>query len=131
MKQNLIYVFIILILASCASTKTTAPIATPVVAPVTPVGNWDYLVTGTPDGDFKGVLAVSSSAGAFSAKMISATGEVPVEKFTFIKETNKITGEVPYNGMVVGLDATLAGDQLKGAMFAGGMDFPFSATRKK
>ncbi len=143
MQYKLIYAIAIIILTSCATTKTTSTVTTAqattpsIAAPASTVvstvilGEWDYTVTGTPDGDFKGVLNISSSANTYAAKMISATGEVPVEKFAFVKETNKISGEVPYNGMSVGLDATLAGDQLTGTMFAGGMDFPFSATRRK
>lgn len=124
-----IYFFFILILASCASTKTMTSLSSPIV---TPVGDWDYAVTATPDGDFNGVLTISSSsASAYAAKMVSGTSEVTVEKFTFVKETNKITGEVQYNGMTVSLDATMVGDYLKGTMFAAGMDFPFTATRQK
>jgi hypothetical protein len=143
MKHNLLYAFAILILASCATTKTTSTVTTtpaakpastaPAAAVVSTVilGDWDYTITGTPDGDFKGVLTISSAANVYVAKMVSATGEVPVEKFAFAKETNKITGEIPYNGMSIGLDATMTGEELRGTMFAGGMDFPFNATRKK
>lgn len=124
MKHSILYVFVILFLVACSSTKTMAPI-------VTPAGNWDYSVTGTPDGDFKGVLNVTSAGEAYSGKMITSAGEVPLEGFAYNKETKKVTGQVPYNGFMVDLDAIMAGDELAGTMSAGGMSFPFKATRKK
>ncbi len=123
MKHSILYVFVILILASCASTKT--------MAPITPVGDWDYSITGTPEGDFKGVLNITSTGEVYTAKMISSNGTVPLEKVTYNKDTKKITGEIPYNGFMVALDATLNGDELIGGTEAGGMTFPFKATRKK
>jgi len=124
MRYSILYVFVILIFASCASTKTMAPVATP-------VGDWDYSVTGTPEGDFNGVLNISSAGDVYNAKMISSAGTAPLSGVTYSKETKKITGQVPYNEYIVDLDATLAGDELLGSMSAGGMSFPFKATRKK
>jgi hypothetical protein len=123
MKLNSVYILIILFLASCAGTKTSKLI--------TPAGDWDYLVSGTPDGDFKGVLKVAKAADLYTAKMISNNNEVIVENFSFAKETNRVAGQVPYNGFMVDMEATLAGDELAGSMSAGGMTFPFKATRKK
>jgi len=124
MKQKFIYVFIILLMAACATTKTTAPV-------ITPAGDWDYTVTGTPEGDFKGVLTVTSSGDVYAAKMISSAGTAPLSGVAYNKETKKITGQVPYNEYMVDLDATMTGDELLGSMSAGGMSFPFKATRKK
>lgn len=142
MIQKLAFAAVMLVLAACGGTKsstTASSSATPVSAPaaatvaVSPAGDWDYVITGTPEGDFKGVLKITPVAAAFSAKMVSAGsgGELVVDKFTFVKETSKVTGEVPYNGYTVAMDAVLAGDEMKGSMSAGGMDFPFNATRKK
>jgi hypothetical protein len=124
MKHSIFYAFVLLLLASCASTKTMAPV-------VTPAGDWDYSVTGTPEGDFKGVLNITSTGDVYAGKMISSAGTAPLEGFAYNKETKKITGQVPYNGFMVDLDATMAGDELAGTMSAGGMSFPFKATRKK
>ena len=42
-----------------------------------------------------------------------------------------MTGEVYYNGTPVLFDAVMEGEALNGTMSAGGMNFPFKATRKK
>jgi hypothetical protein len=123
MKLNLIYLFVALVLASCASTKTTSKI--------TPVGDWDYMITGTPEGDFKGVLNVTAAGTGYAAKMLSAAGEAPLQKFAYDPTTKKVTGAVPYNEFMVDMDATVAADEMTGSMSAGGMSFPFKATRKK
>jgi hypothetical protein len=142
MKLSLIYIFPMLILASCATSKTatvtsttppptTAPTPTATLAVTTagaePSGDWNYVVTGTPDGDFKGVLAVSGEG----AKLISDQGVTPLNNFSFAKDTGKLTGTFPYNGMQIDLNATMEGEQLKGTMSTQGMSFPFSATKKK
>lgn len=124
MKQKLIYSIIILLLAACTATKTTAPVAS--IA-----GDWDYVVSGTPEGDFKGVLSITPSANTFTAKMSMGAGDTPVQNFSYETSLKKITGEVPYNEFMVALDAVMAGDELAGSISAGGMSFPFKATRKK
>lgn len=123
MKQNIFFLFIVLLLASCASTKTTAKI--------TPVGDWDYTITGTPEGDFKGVLNVTQSGAAYAAKMISGAGEVPMQKFVYDPATKKVTGSFPYSEFMVDMDAVVAADEIVGSMSAAGMSFPFKAVKKK
>ena len=59
--------------------------------------------------------------------------ELSMDKFTFDSETNKIAGEFVYSGMKVTVDAVQheSGDEITGAMWVSGLDFPFKATRKK
>lgn len=115
--------FIALIISSCATTKTAK-------AP-SPAGNWDYTISGTPEGDFVGVMTIAEIDKALSAKLNSSGNELPIEKFAYDKETKKMTGEVYYNGTPVLFDAVMEGEALNGTMSAGGMNFPFKATRKK
>jgi hypothetical protein len=122
--KNLLYIFLgLLLLTSCASTKTSK-------AP-SPTGNWDYTITGTPEGDFVGVMTISEVDKIYSAKMATSAGEVPLDKYLYDKETKKMSGEFYYSGTLVLFDAVFAVDQIDGGMSAGGMSFPFKATRKK
>jgi len=122
--KNLLYIFLgLFLLSSCAATKTSK-------AP-SPTGNWDYTITGTPEGDFTGVLTIAEVDKALTAKMISNGAELSIEKFMYDKETKKLSGEFEYSGTLVLLDAVMTDDQLSGAISAGGMGFPFKATRKK
>lgn len=122
--KNLLYIFVgLLLLSSCASTKTSK-------AP-SPNGTWDYTITGTPEGDFSGVLTISEVDKTLSAKMASNVGDLVIDKYLYNKETMKMSGEFYYSGALVLFDAVLAVDQIDGAMSTSGMNFPFKATRKK
>ncbi len=122
--KNLIFVFVVLIIASCASTKTSKIV-------ITPAGNWDYIITGTPEGDFSGVMSITTQDKTFSAKMNASGSELTINNFTFDEATKKVAGDLDYSGTTVLFDALLNGEEMVGAMSAGGMNFPFKATRKK
>ncbi|MBL7861473.1 MAG: hypothetical protein JNJ65_09945 [Cyclobacteriaceae bacterium] len=123
MKNLFYFALVSLFITSCASTKM-------VKAP-SPTGNWDYTITGTPEGDFNGVMTISEVDKALSAKLVSNGNELPIEKFMYNKETKKMSGELYYSGTPVMFDAVMNTDQMDGTMSAGGMNFPFKATRKK
>jgi hypothetical protein len=122
--KNLIFVFVALIIASCASTKTSKVV-------ITPAGNWDYNISGTPEGDFSGVMSIVSENKLYSAKMTASGSEITIYKFTWDEPTMKVGGEFNYSNYTVLLDAALAGEEMVGTMSVEGMSFPFKATRKK
>jgi len=122
--KNLIFVFVALIIASCASTKTSKVV-------ITPAGNWDYIITGTPEGDFSGVMSIVTENKLYSAKMTASGSEITIYKFTWDEPTLKVGGEFNYSNYTVLLDAALAGEEMVGSMSVEGMSFPFKATRKK
>lgn len=122
--KNLIFAFAALIIASCASTKTSKVV-------ISPAGNWDYTITGTPEGDFSGVMNIVAQDKVYTAKLNASGSELAIEKFTWDEATKKVGGELYYSGTSVLFDATLAGEEMIGTMSAGGMNFPFKATRKK
>ena len=124
MKNTLYFLLGILMLSSCATTKTAS-------VQINPTGNWDYSITGTPEGDFGGLMTVGRSSDAFTAKMIANGAELPLENFTYNEATKKVSGLLYYSGTPVSLDALLNGEEMTGFMSAEGMNFPFKATRKK
>lgn len=121
--KNLIFFLLALVIASCASTKSSKTNS--------PAGNWDYLISGTPEGDFKGVMTVTLADKVYNAILKSAQGDLPIVRFTFDKATKKMSGELDYQGTPVYFDGLLAGEQMTGNMSAGGTNFPFTATRQK
>jgi len=122
--KNLIFIFTALIIASCTSTKTTKVV-------ITPAGNWDYEIKGTPEGDFSGVMSIVSENVLYSVKMTAGGSEITFNKFTWDEPTKKAVGEFNYSGYSVWFDAALAGEEMIGTMSVEGMNFPFKATRKK
>ncbi len=124
LKNLLFFILSALVLSSCASTKSasTAP---------SPAGNWDYSITGTPEGNFSGVLVIEQINDTYTAKMTNAAGDLAIEKYAYDKATMKMTGEFDYSGNLVLFYGLMAGDEITGSMSTGGMSFPFKATRKK
>ncbi|MBX2899571.1 MAG: hypothetical protein KF775_07970 [Cyclobacteriaceae bacterium] len=122
MKNKISLLVLVLALAACAVTKTTSN------AP-SPTGNWDYTITGTPEGDFKGQMAVTETDKILKAKLGGNGIDLPIEKFAFDAVTQKLTGEFWYGSTQVYMDVTMNGDQMAGTVSAGGMTFPFKATR--
>lgn len=96
-----------------------------------PVGSWDYTITGTPNGDYSGVLTVSMEGDNYSAVLKSQEGELTLDKTKYDKSTKKLTGVFDYQGTPVDFESTTEGDAMKGWVSAGGGSFPFNATRKK
>ena len=121
--QKIVFVFLVLVLASCATVKTKQVV-------ITPAGDWDYTITGTPNGDYAGILSVGEKENVFTAAMKSNDGDLPFTNVNFDKATNIITGNFTYQGTELVFSATLAGETLTGAVSAGGYGFPFKATRK-
>ena len=121
--QKFIYLFVMIGLASCATVKTKQVV-------VTPVGDWDYTITGTPNGDYAGVLSFVEKEKVLSAAMKSNEGEIPFTNVTFDKTTNIVTGNFNYQGTDLVFNATMAGESMTGTISTGGYGFPFKATRK-
>ena len=122
--KNLFYLILIAsLLSSCATTKTTNKV--PAV-----IGNWDYAISGTPQGDFKGIMTVTEVDEVLTAKLISDGTELPIEKFIFSKETQKMSGEFDFSGALILFDGMLNSNEITGTMTTSGMSFPFKATRK-
>ncbi len=96
-----------------------------------PVGVWNYSVTGTPQGDFKGVMTISKTETGYAAKMDGLGATIPFDKFNYNKSTKKTDGSFDFQGTPIDYAATFSKDQLKGSVSAAGMDWPFAATRKK
>ncbi len=123
MKPVFYFILSLLIFSSCASTKTSK-------AP-SPTGMWDYSITGTPEGDFNGVMTINEVDKMHTAKLALNGGELTIEKFIYNKENKKMSGEFDYQGTPVYFDAVLIENDIDGGVAAGGMTFPFKATRKK
>lgn len=124
MKHNytLSVFFVLALLASCATVKTSK-------APV-PDGDWAYKITGTPQGDYEGVLTLTKTGDTYGGQMTSSEGTIALSSVTYSKEEKKITATFDYSGMPVTLTAVMADNQLTGTVATSGYEFPLSATRK-
>ena len=113
-----------LVLVLCLSLLVSA------CATVGPTGSWNYTVTGTPQGDFTGDLIVTKNEKGYAAKLSNKDGEIPFNLFTYNKKEKKSTGTFDFSGTTVDFKAGVEKEQMKGTMTAGGMEFPFTASKK-
>jgi hypothetical protein len=115
--KKLAVLFVGIALAGCAS--------------LSPVGSWNYTISGTPQGDFTGTLDVAKKDAGYTATMKTSDGELAFEQFTFDKKTAKSTGNFYYQSMGVNFDAAVTKDAMDGSVSLQGMSFTFKAARKK
>lgn len=100
-------------------------------ASLSPSGNWNFAITGTPQGDFTGSMEVTKKDAGYAAKLKIAGTEAVFERFTFDKKTAKSTGTFYYQSMGVNFDAGVTKEAMDGTVSVQGMSFPFKASRQK
>src|SRR5689334_21865388 len=103
MKKTSYLLFTILIF-SCASAKLA----------MIPVGSWDYTITGTPSGDFSGVLTVTMDGDKYSATLKSQAGDLKFDETLYDKKTKSLTGNFNFQGTTIFFESITEGDNMKG-----------------
>jgi len=117
MKKTASVLISIFFLAGCAS--------------VSPVGTWNYTISGTPQGDFTGTMVVAKKDAGYAASLKAPDSEMAFEQFTFDKKAGRSAGSFNYQNMGVNFDAGVTKEAMDGSVSVQGMSFPFKATRKK
>ncbi len=109
-----------LIWAGCAGTKTSKEDAY--------LGDWEYLVEGTPNGDVRGVMNISKDGDAFIGKLTSDMGEIELNDLAIVE--NKLSANFDIQGMTLDMDGTFDGPQFTGTIGVDYNTFPMTATKK-
>lgn len=121
--RKIIVVVALAILASCGGAKK---------AVYSPVGAWNYVVTGTPNGDAEGVMTITKSeSGELSGTFNSSQyGESKMENLTYDAETKALTCTFYLSGIDLSLAGNFVGDTFSGTIDAGQMGaFPITGNR--
>ena len=116
----LLIIIATLIWAGCAGTKTSKEDAY--------LGDWEYLVEGTPNGDVTGVMNISKEGDAFVGKLTSDMGEIELNDLSIVE--NKLSANFDIQGMTLDMDGTFDGPQFTGAIGVDYNTFPMTATKK-
>jgi hypothetical protein len=98
---------------------------------VSPVGSWDYTITGTPNGDYAGTLNVTKIKKQYAATLNSQGSDLPFKKFAFDPKTKKASGDFDYQGMPISFGAMVKENDMAGNVSTDDAQFPFKAARKK
>lgn len=109
-----------LIWAGCAGTKASKEDAY--------LGDWEYLVEGTPNGDVTGVMNISKEDDAFVGKLMSDMGEIGLNDLAIVE--NKLSANFDIQGMTLDMDGTFDGPKFTGTIGVDYNTFPMTATKK-
>ncbi len=91
-------------------------------------GTWDYVVTGTPDGEIKGELVISMDSDQYTAMMKSAAGTLDINDVVITD--NKMTGNFSYQGYTVDLSGMFSGAKFDGEVSVDYNAFPMTAVKR-
>ena len=109
-----------LIWAGCAGTKTSKETAF--------LGDWEYLVEGTPNGDVTGVMNISKEGDAFVGKLASDMGEIMLNDLSIVDD--KLSANFDIQGMTLNMDGIFEGPKFSGTIAVDYNSFPMTATKK-
>jgi len=109
-----------LIWAGCAGTKTSKEAAY--------LGDWEYLVEGTPNGDVRGVMNISKEDDEFVGKLTSDMGEILLNDLSILED--KLSANFDIQGMNLVMDGTFEGPKFTGTIGVDYNSFPMTATKK-
>ena len=108
-----------IVFQNCAGTKVVND----------PSGSWEFKITGTPYGEIKGTMTITSGAKGYVAKMKAMGDELEMNPMGFDPKTGKATGTFSFQGNSVQFDAIHTSGAMNGSLSAGGADFPFQAVK--
>ena len=123
MKKVLILVVLAFVAYSCASTKTSKK------AVDIAIGSWDYVVSGTPEGDATGVMVISKEGEVYSGVLNTSQGSAPLENVTVTD--NNLKCYFNYMGYNIEVTGLFTADTFTGKASVEYNDFPMTATRQK
>jgi hypothetical protein len=117
------YLFILvagIMWAGCSTTKTSKEASY--------IGDWEYLVKDTPNGDVSGVMTITSEGSGYVGVIASDMGEITLNDLTIVED--KLSANFEIQGMQLDMAGTFEGPQFTGTI---GLDyniFPMTATKK-
>jgi len=109
-----------IIWAGCAGSKASKEAAY--------LGDWEYLVKDTPNGDVNGVMTISKEGEIFKGVLTSDMGEIALENLSIVED--KLSAQFDIQGMTLDMNGTFEGPQFTGTIGLDYNTFPMTATKK-
>jgi hypothetical protein len=111
-----------LIWAGCAGTKASKESAY--------IGDWEYLVKDTPNGDVTGIMVISKGESGFVGKLATTgMGEITLNNLTIVED--KLSANFDIQGMQLDMYGTFEGPQFNGNISVDYNSFQITATKKQ
>ena len=117
------------VLASFFSACKTQPgtSSAPAVDPA--AGTWEYLVAGTPNGDYPGTFIIRKDGDTYAGE-IGADGQFAPLRDVALENGNVLSFNFDFMGMYIQVKGELSGESFSGKTTVDYMDFPITANRK-
>jgi len=116
MKKYILILFVAVVGYGCAS--------------YSPVGNWDYLVSGTPNGDVPGTMVLEEMEGVYSGKFMSDMGDLVLENLVYSEEEG-LSATFYYQGIEFALTGAFMEEEFTGTVDGGPQVGAFPMTAKR
>ncbi|MEZ4773742.1 MAG: hypothetical protein R3D00_11215 [Bacteroidia bacterium] len=107
--------------SGCKSTKSVSYSA---------AGNWDFSVTNTPEGDYKGVMVLTQAEEGYTGYLEAAGSKIELKNIV-IDDENKLKASLYFSGNDLDIKGTFSGESFTGFVVAGYDNFPIVAERTK
>ncbi len=105
---------------ACAASKKAVDVS---------IGEWEYVIKDTPEGDVSGTMVIGKDGDSYTGKFVSDIGELPLQNLTI--QDGQLNGMFEYTGYEIGVEGKFEGDSFTGKCVVEYMEFPMTATRKK
>jgi hypothetical protein len=92
-----------------------------------PSGNWNYTVTGTPNGTVEGTMTITKNGDSYSGELQSPIGSTNLNNLEIEGQT--LSADFDYSGTEIQMSGTFEGDSFNGEVAAGYDSFDMTANR--
>ncbi|MCK5700965.1 MAG: hypothetical protein KAI29_07430 [Cyclobacteriaceae bacterium] len=119
-QRVIIFMFAAFAAYACATSKKVVDIS---------IGEWEYVIKDTPNGDIDGILTIAKDGDYYTGALHSAEGDLPLNNVAV--ENDKLVSTFDYSGYTVDMTGVFAGDTFTGKCSVEYNEFPMTAVRKK
>ena len=119
-QRVMIFMIAAFVAYACATSKKAVDIS---------IGEWEYVVMGTPDGDAKGTLRIAKEGDNYSGTLRRDQGDTPLNDIVI--ENDELVATFNIDGYTIDITGQFTGDTFTGKCSVEYNEFPMTAVRKK
>jgi hypothetical protein len=119
-QRVVVFLLVALVAYACASSKKVADVS---------IGNWDYVIKNTPEGDLSGTMVISKDGDTYTGYLEASQGRIDLSDV--VVENGNLNSNFDYMGYQVLLSGIFEGNAFAGKVSVDYNDFMMTATKKE
>lgn len=119
-QKVMIFMIAIFISYGCAVSKKAVDIS---------IGEWEYVVIGTPDGDKEGTLSIVKDGDNYTGTLSREEGDTPLNNVVI--ENDELVATFDIDGYTIDITGKFVGNTFTGKVSVEYNEFPMTAVRKQ